>query len=75
MKNWRVVRVTPKYALYVMETGYWTKKGAQQAANHLNGTFGAIQAFENVMLGHNFFVAPVSKIPALEKALELAREK
>lgn len=74
MKNWRIVRVTNKGTLYVAEMPFWTKKGAQEAANHLNDTFGALVKAVNDATGHNFFVTHVDKIPLLELALAQARE-
>jgi hypothetical protein len=74
MKNWRVVRVQKDGTLYVLEeTTFWTKKGAQEAATHLNCTFGALVNLASTMLGHNFFVAHISKIDMLHRALELAK--
>lgn len=76
MKNWRVVRVQRDGTLYVCEDPtYWTKKGAQAAATHLNVTFGAFVQLANALQGHNYFPTHVDKIPMLEKALDLAREK
>ena len=75
MKNWRIVRVTPKRTLFVVnEPTFWTKKGAQEAANHLNNTFGALIKAVNDATGHNFFVTHVDKIPLLDQALAQARE-
>lgn len=75
MRSWRVVRVAKDGTLFVAEQPYWTKGGAQAAATHLNNTFGAIEQMSNALLGHNFFVAPVHKIPLLEQALETARKE
>lgn len=74
MKNWRVVRVQQDGTLYVCEDPtYWTKKGAQEAATHLNCTFGAFINMANTMLGHNFFATSVDKIPLIQQALARAK--
>lgn len=75
MKNWRVVRVNKGGTLDVAEMGFWTKKGAQEAATHLNTTFGSMAAMVNALVGHNYFATHASKIPALVAALARAKEE
>ena len=75
MRKWRVARVLVTGTLHVMEQEFWTKKGAQETATHLNLTFGAFEALGNALLGHNYFVTSTDKIPALEAALELAKQE
>lgn len=73
MKKWRVARVQKDMTLFVAEQGYWTKSGAQAAATHLNTTFGGLAQFAGALLGHNYFATSTDKIPAVERALEMAR--
>lgn len=73
MKKWRVVRVNRQGTLDVSDVGYWTKNGAQEAANHLNKTFGAMEALANALVGHNYWVTTIDKITMLDTALR--REK
>lgn len=75
MRNWRVVRVRKDGHLHVAEQQFWTKKGAQATATHLNTTFGALVNFAGAMLGHNFFATSVDRIPMIEQALENARKE
>lgn len=75
MRKWRVVRVTPKGTLYVAEQQFWSRKGAQAAATHLNTTFGGILNILNQAMGHNFFAAHADKISMMEQALEESRKK
>lgn len=69
------MRVQRDGTLYVLETPFWTKNGAQETANHLNKTFGALLGVANALGGHNYWVTTTGKIPRIQEALEIARRE
>jgi hypothetical protein len=73
MRKYRVVRVNGDGELDVLELDFWTKNGAQRAANDMNRQFGGVSDLMNTLLGHNYWVTTVDRVPVLKTAL--AREK
>jgi hypothetical protein len=73
VKNWRVVRVLPEGTLYVLDTAFWTKNGAQAAATDMNNTFGAMVKVANSLNGHNYWVTRADRIPKIQEAMEIAK--
>lgn len=67
------MRVQRDGTLYVLDNPFWTKKGAQETANHLNQTFGALTQMGNTLGGHNYWVTTTAKIPMIQRALEVAK--
>ena len=72
LRNWCVVRVQKDGTLYVADMEFWTKKGAQAAATHLNTTFGVLETIGNVLHGHNYWAAHKDKLEAIRRVLATA---